>query len=136
MKNLASRSGVTSSMMFSDPPFGKLDLISCRNVMIYFQPVLRRGLFAIFHQALKNNGYLFLGKSETAGEYINLFKPVCSTEKIYIHKSEGKVEFKRVEEIDTQDWAPDMDAILEVCYYHTATGITFPKGEPEGRYTW
>ena len=78
--------------MFSDPPFGKLDLISCRNVMIYFQPVLRRGLFAIFHSALKNNGYLFLGKSETAGEYISLFKPVCSAEKIYIHKGEGKVE--------------------------------------------
>ena len=78
--------------IFSDPPFGKLDLISCRNVMIYFQPVLRRGLFAIFHSALKDNGFLFLGKSETAGEYINLFKPVCSTEKIYIHKSEGKVE--------------------------------------------
>ncbi len=66
--------------MFSDPPFGKLDLISCRNVMIYFQPVLRRGLFAIFHSALKNNGYLFLGKSETAGEYVSLFKPICSAE--------------------------------------------------------
>ena len=78
--------------MFSDPPFGKLDMISCRNVMIYFQPVLRRGLFAIFHSALKNNGYLFLGKSETASEYANLFKPVCGPEKIYIHKSEGKVE--------------------------------------------
>ena len=78
--------------MFSDPPFGKLDLIVCRNVMIYFQPVLRRGLFAIFHSALKNNGYLFLGKSETAGEYVNLFKPVCSAEKIYIHKGDGKVE--------------------------------------------
>ena len=78
--------------MFSDPPFGKLDLISCRNVMIYFQPVLRRGLFAIFHSALKHNGFLFLGKSETAGEYVNLFKPVCSAEKIYIHKGEGKVE--------------------------------------------
>ena len=63
--------------MFSDPPFGKLDLISCRNVMIYFQPVMRRGLFAIFHSALKNGGFLFLGKSETAGEYVNLFKPVC-----------------------------------------------------------
>ncbi|HIY32109.1 MAG TPA: PAS domain-containing protein, partial [Candidatus Evtepia faecavium] len=78
--------------MFSDPPFGKLDLISCRNVMIYFQPVLRRGLFAIFHSALKNNGFLFLGKSETAGEYVSLFKPVCSAEKIYLHKGEGKVE--------------------------------------------
>lgn len=78
--------------MFSDPPFGKLDLICCRNVMIYFQPVMRRGLFAIFHQALKNGGFLFLGKSETAGEYVNLFKPVCSAEKIYVHKAEGKVE--------------------------------------------
>ena len=78
--------------MFSDPPFGKLDLISCRNVMIYFQPVMRRGLFAIFHSALKNGGFLFLGKSETAGEYVNLFKPVCSAEKIYVHKAEGKVE--------------------------------------------
>ena len=78
--------------MFSDPPFGKLDLISCRNVMIYFQPVMRRGLFAIFHSALKNGGFLFLGKSETAGEYVNLFKPVCSAEKIYVHKADGKVE--------------------------------------------
>mgnify|MGYP000038698715 CR=1 FL=1 len=78
--------------MFSDPPFGKLDLICCRNVMIYFQPVLRRGLFAIFHSALKNGGFLFLGKSETAGEYVSLFKPVCSAEKIYLHKGEGKVE--------------------------------------------
>ena len=78
--------------MLSDPPFGKLDLISCRNVMIYFQPVLQRTLFAIFHSALKNNGYLFLGKSETAGEYSNTFTPVCSLEKIYIHRGEGKVD--------------------------------------------
>lgn len=78
--------------MLSDPPFGKLDLISCRNVMIYFQPVLQRTLFAIFHSALKKGGYLFLGKSETAGEYSNVFRPVCSAEKIYIHKGEGKVD--------------------------------------------
>ncbi len=78
--------------MLSDPPFGKLDMIICRNVMIYFQPVLRKGLFAIFHSALKNGGYLFLGKSESASEYVSVFKPVCSTEKIYIHKGEGKVE--------------------------------------------
>lgn len=78
--------------MLSDPPFGKLDLICCRNVMIYFQPVLQRSLFSIFHSALKNGGYLFLGKSETAGEYSNVFRPVCSAEKIYIHKGEGKVD--------------------------------------------
>ncbi len=78
--------------MLSDPPFGKLDLISCRNVMIYFQPVLQRTLFAVFHSALKSGGYLFLGKSETAGEYSNVFRSVCSAEKIYIHKGEGKVD--------------------------------------------
>ncbi len=78
--------------MLSDPPFGKLDLICCRNVMIYFQPVLQRSLFSIFHSALKNGGYLFLGKSETAGEFSSVFRPVCSAEKIYIHKGEGKVD--------------------------------------------
>lgn len=76
--------------MLSDPPFGKLDLISCRNVMIYFQPILQRGLFAIFHSALKNGGYLFLGKSETANEYSNVFKLACSAEKIYIHDGSGR----------------------------------------------
>lgn len=78
--------------MLSDPPFGRLDLISCRNVMIYFQPVLQKTLIAIFHSALKQGGYLFLGKSETAGEYGNIFQPVCSAEKIYIHNGEGKLE--------------------------------------------
>ncbi len=78
--------------MLSDPPFGKLDLICCRNVMIYFQPVLQRSLFAIFHSALKNGGYLFLGKSETAGEFSSVFRPICSAEKIYLHKGEGKVD--------------------------------------------
>lgn len=53
--------------MFSDPPFGKLDLISCRNVMIYFQPVMRRGLFAIFHSALKNGGSCSWGRAKPPG---------------------------------------------------------------------
>lgn len=78
--------------MFSDPPFGRLDLICCRNVLIYFQPILQKGMFAIFHSALKNGGYLFLGKSETAGEYGKSFKPASIAEKIYIHKGEGKSE--------------------------------------------
>ena len=60
--------------------------------MIYFQPVLQKSLFSIFHSALKSGGYLFLGKSETAGEYSSVFKPVCGAEKIYLHKGEGKVD--------------------------------------------
>lgn len=78
--------------MLSDPPFGKLDLICCRNVLIYFQPILQKGLFAIFHSALKNGGYLFLGKSETASEYAKVFTPFSITEKIYMHRSDGKMD--------------------------------------------
>lgn len=75
--------------VFQDPPFGKLDLISCRNVMIYFQPVLQKTLFSIFHAALKSDGFLFLGKSETPGEYADVFAPLCIQEKIFRHKMSG-----------------------------------------------
>ena len=78
--------------MFSDPPFGKLDLICCRNVLIYFQPVLQKAVFAIFHTALKNGGFLFLGKSETASEYSSVFKPIATAEKIYVHCADGKAD--------------------------------------------
>ncbi len=75
--------------VFQDPPFGKLDMIVCRNVMIYFQPVLQKNLFSIFNSALKNDGFLFLGKSETAGEFSEVFIPICPLEKIYRHNVDG-----------------------------------------------
>ncbi len=77
--------------LFTDPPFGKLDLVSCRNVMIYFQPVLQKTLFGIFHSALKDGGYLFLGKNESANDVSDVFVPVCGTERIYAHLGEGKM---------------------------------------------
>lgn len=77
--------------LFTDPPFGKLDLVSCRNVMICFQPVLQKTLFGIFHSALKDGGYLFLGKSESANDVSDVFVPVCGTERIYAHLGEGKM---------------------------------------------
>ena len=76
--------------VFQDPPFGRLDLICCRNLLIYFQPVLQKDLFNIFHMALKDNGYLFLGKSEAInGQYDDVFKVVCAQEKIFIHNAQG-----------------------------------------------
>ncbi len=77
--------------VFQDPPFGKLDLISCRNVLIYFQTVLQRNLFAIFHMALNDQGYLFLGRSESVVDYDDVFRTLCVTEKIFIHHASGKV---------------------------------------------
>ena len=76
--------------IFQDPPFGRLDLISCRNVLIYFQTVLQRNLFAIFHMALNNHGYLFLGKSESVIDYDDIFHTVCANEKIFIHNFSGR----------------------------------------------
>ena len=76
--------------VFQDPPFGKLDLISCRNLLIYFQNILQRNLFAIFHVALNDRGYLFLGRSESVIDYDDVFKVVCANEKIFIHNASGK----------------------------------------------
>ena len=76
--------------VFQDPPFGKLDLISCRNLLIYFQNILQRKLFAIFHVALNDRGYLFLGRSESVIDYDDVFRVVCSNEKIFVHNASGK----------------------------------------------
>ena len=75
--------------VFQDPPFGKLDLISCRNVLIYFQTVLQRNLFAIFHMALNDHGYLFLGRSESVIDYDDVFRVYWANEKIFIHNKSG-----------------------------------------------
>ncbi len=77
--------------VIQDPPFGKLDLISCRNLLIYFQPVLQKDLFAIFHASLKDGGFLFLGKSEAVGAYTEVFPVVDAMAKIFSHRSDIKI---------------------------------------------
>ena len=57
-----------------DPPFSKMDLISCRNVMIYFEPGLQHRLIPLFHYALKPTGFLLLGGAENIGRFTHLFE--------------------------------------------------------------
>ncbi len=76
--------------VFQDPPFGKLDLISCRNLLIYFQTTLQRSLFAIFHMALNDGGTLFLGRSESVIDYHDVFRVQCANEKIFTHYAAGR----------------------------------------------
>ena len=76
--------------VFQDPPFGRLDLVSCRNLLIYFQNILQRNLFAIFHMALNDGGYLFLGRSESVIDYDDVFRVLCPNEKIFVHNSSGR----------------------------------------------
>jgi two-component system CheB/CheR fusion protein len=65
-----------------DPPFSRLDLISCRNLLIYLQPEAQQRVVETFHYALRPGGLLFLGASESAGES-GLFAPVAGRERIY-----------------------------------------------------
>jgi chemotaxis methyl-accepting protein methylase len=57
----------------SDPPFTRLDIVSCRNLLIYFQPELQRRLLPLFHYALNPGGILLLGSAETIGPFNQLF---------------------------------------------------------------
>src|SRR5205085_11281585 len=57
----------------ADPPFSKVDLISCRNLLIYLEPTLQKKVLPLFHYALKPAGFLMLGTSETLGSQAELF---------------------------------------------------------------
>ncbi|APH06163.1 CheR family methyltransferase [Bacillus weihaiensis] len=69
--------------MIKDSPFVNLDMISCRNVMIYFQTELQQRVLSLFHFALKDRGYLLLGPSETIGKLSSLFGPIDKKYKIF-----------------------------------------------------
>ena len=66
-----------------DPPFTKLDLLSCRNLLIYFEPELQNRLIPAFHYALNPGGVLFLSPSESIGRFTDLFSPVSRKWKVY-----------------------------------------------------
>jgi two-component system CheB/CheR fusion protein len=74
--------------LLADPPFTKLDLLSCRNLLIYLEARTQRRLFPLFHYALKDPGLLFLGSSETIGEFEEgLFETVDRKWKLYRRKA-------------------------------------------------
>jgi two-component system CheB/CheR fusion protein len=72
--------------LLKDPPFSKIDLVSCRNVLIYLEPILQKRALTTLHYALNEKGYLMLGKSETIGNNTDLFSPFNQQEKIYVSK--------------------------------------------------
>jgi two-component system, chemotaxis family, CheB/CheR fusion protein len=69
--------------LIGDPPFSRLDLISCRNVLIYFGATLQKKVLPMFHYGLMPTGFLLLGTSETVGEFSDLFTLVDRKNKIY-----------------------------------------------------
>jgi two-component system CheB/CheR fusion protein len=69
--------------IISDPPFSKLDLVSCRNLLIYLEPDVQNNVIGMFHFALKPGGCLFLGSAESIGRADQLFAPVSTQWRLY-----------------------------------------------------
>jgi len=76
--------------LLTDPPFSKIDMVSCQNVMIYFDPNVQKKILKAFHYALKSNGFLLLGKSETVGASSEFFGQANKEQKIYTKKDLGR----------------------------------------------
>ena len=68
--------------LINDPPFARIDLISCRNVLIYIGAHVQRKLIPIFHHCLRPDGYLFLGSSESLGAHENLFRVLSNKHRV------------------------------------------------------
>jgi two-component system CheB/CheR fusion protein len=74
--------------VIKDPPFSRLDLISCRNLLIYLNAELQKKLIPLFHYALNPQGVLFLGTSETVGEFTTLFQVLDRKWRLYLRQED------------------------------------------------
>jgi two-component system, chemotaxis family, CheB/CheR fusion protein len=88
-KNYRIHKSIRDSLIFSehdlirDPPFSRIDLITCRNLLIYFESDLQSKVIALFHYALTAKGILFLGSSESVGEFADLYTVLDRKAKLY-----------------------------------------------------
>ncbi len=119
-----------------DPPFGKMDFISCRNVLIYMEPYLQKKALTTFHYALNAKGFLLLGKSETTGGVPELFNSVGKSDKLFTRKDvPGRfmhITSQRSEQYFTdKNTNPKMDN-SKADFQKTADDIMLRKYTPAG----
>src|ERR1700733_8303089 len=78
-----------------DPPFTRLDILSCRNLMIYFNAALQQRVLPLFHYVMRPGGVLMLGGSETVGRSLSLFTPLDSKSRVYLRSgaAAGNLDF-------------------------------------------
>lgn len=112
--------------VLADPPFSRLDMVSCRNLLIYLRPEAQSKIISLFHFALREGGVLLLGSSETVGQSEGRFEVISKTERLYRHVgrsrpgeagfSVGLSEAVRVPARPGQSQAPSRQAALaELC---------------------
>jgi two-component system CheB/CheR fusion protein len=104
--------------MAADPPFSRIDLVSCRNVLIYMDQALQKRVLPTLHYALNLDGYLFLGSSEHIGTFSDLFGVVDAKHRIFVKKpaATGMI----------LDYHPQL----------AAEGWGRPVGRPDGASSW
>jgi len=89
-ENIRSMIVFARQNIINDPPFSKLDLVSCRNFLIYVNPDTQQKIFSLFSMALNDNGHLFLGSSESLGNMSEGFKTIDTKSKIFQKQSNYK----------------------------------------------
>ena len=96
--------------LIQDPPFTKLDILSCRNLLIYLAPEMQKKLMPLFHYSLSPGGILFLGSAETVGGFTDLFASLGAKSRLY-RRTESAL---RAEPIDfPPSFAPPLPAGIE-----------------------
>jgi two-component system CheB/CheR fusion protein len=124
-----------------DPPFSNLDLISCRNVLIYLQPAIQKRVIPLFHYALNSHGFLALGNSESIGTFADLFAQVDKRQKIFAKKTtaaRAAIEFPLPMRAEDQTEATnpntreDGPLLKRVDIYHEADRVVLNQYAPAG----
>jgi len=110
-----------------DPPFSKMDIVLCRNLLIYLGVGVQRKLVSVFHYALNPNGFLVLGRSETIGTYPDLFPPVDNRARIYRRKP-GASTFRGAIDFPGRETAPAPPVSVPQAD-HPASGATNERSE-------
>ena len=119
-----------------DPPFGKIDFVSCRNVLIYMEPYLQKKALTTFHYALNAGGFLLLGRSETSSFVPDLFALAGSTDKLFTRKNmPGKFvqeATRHNERISNDPVASPRSEKLYTAFQKAADDIMLSKYAPAG----
>ena len=113
--------------LLKDPPFSRMDIISCQNVLIYLETVPQTKIIQAFHYALKPTGYLLLGKSETIGASTDLFESESKQYKVYTKR---QVATPRQLDFSMRSAAAPIDVVDDIPK-HTLQRVTEPDLEKE-----
>ena len=110
--------------LLKDPPFSRVDLISCRNVLIYLDRELQQQVCATFHFALKSSGYLILGSSESADNPVGMFRPVDREARIY-QRTSMPTEVRVTPRVGGGTLGPQLLPVRSPAPFHVPTKLRF-----------